>query len=496
MNLKPYHGLILLIILVSIPLFGHLDETPIQLWDEGRLAMKALEMTTSHNWLITTVNGIPDMGNVKPPLLTWIQAIFIKLLGPNELSVRLPSAFAALATCILIYWFFTWKYIKDSWLGIISNLLLVTSMGFVTLHGTRSGDYDTFLTLCTTAFVLYFFLYLQEGKMKYLYLTFLFVILATYTKGIQGAMFLPALFIYTLATRKSGMLFRKWQFYAGSVFTVVLCFGYYFLREKYNPGYIDAVKLNELGGRFNQVMEGHQAPFLYFFSWIGERAFTYWYPALIAGAIAALVTKDKLIRNLVAYLSLVSLIYMLAISAAQTKCWWYIMPVVPYMAIIAGIFINIVFRSLDSGAFQSKLKYNLLPIAFLIITISPAYSAILRIALDGQPPELWDYVNGDISKVLSTAANTDDKTLNGYMVLGCYDDNLTWYREVIKKQSKPIQFSAGSDPGSTTKVIAFRPETKKYIEDHYYTRITYVYRSVFYYQIEGKKDSTVTRKGE
>ena len=36
MTLKPVHGLLLLIPLVAVPLFGHLDEIPMQLWDEGR----------------------------------------------------------------------------------------------------------------------------------------------------------------------------------------------------------------------------------------------------------------------------------------------------------------------------------------------------------------------------------------------------------------------------------------------------------------------------
>ena len=51
----------------------------------------------------------------------------------------------------------------------------------------------------TTGYIKYFFLYLEEGKMKYLNLTITFLILATYTKGVQGILFLPVMFNYATA---------------------------------------------------------------------------------------------------------------------------------------------------------------------------------------------------------------------------------------------------------------------------------------------------------
>ena len=487
MNLKPIYGILVVLLIVIIPLFAHLDELPIQQWDEGRLAMKAIEMTGSHNWLITTVNGFSDHLSVKPPLLTWIQAIFIKVIGPNELAIRLPSALAALGICVFIYWFFAWKYIKDTWLGIAANLTLISCMGFVTLHGTRSGDYDTLLTLFTTGYVLFFFLYLEEGRVRYLHFTMACLVFAAYTKGIQGLMFLPALFIYALTTKKLLMVLKEKWFYIGSFAFVALVFGYYLARERYDHGYIDAVMLNELGGRYGQVIEGHSGSFFYFFGWIDKRGFTYWWPMLVGGLIATFLSPDQQLRRIMFYLSLVSAVYMLVISSAATKCWWYIMPLMPFLAMIAGAFINVIFKVLNSGGLKSRLKYNILPLAFLIAVAYPPYKAILNTTLDWPPGNLWDYVNGDISKVLYNVANDNDKSLDGYLVLGAYEDNVTWYREVIKRQHKPVQFTTEDYPGTATKVIAFRQRTKDYLDSNYNVALTSGYNSVYYITIKGKK---------
>lgn len=487
MKLKPLQGMILLILCVALPLFGHLSELPIQLWDEGRLAMKALEMSTSDNWIVTTVNGRPDMLSVKPPLLTWIQAIFIKIIGPNELAIRLPSALAGLATCLLIYWFFTWKYIKDAWLGIICNLLLITSLGFVMLHGTRSGDYDTMLTLLTTGYVLFFFLYLEDGKPKYLNMVMVLLLAAIYTKGVQGVLFLPALLLYTLVSKKMRMLLKEKWFYIGVALVAGFTVGFYVVREHYNAGYFEAVKINELGGRYGQVVEGHREDFLYFFKWIDERAFTHWYPALIAGIVAAAFSTDTQVRRLVLYLTIVLGSYMLVISGAQTKCWWYIMPAVPYMAIVAGIFIHIIFRALGNASSALRFRYNVLPVIFLITIISAPYIMVLKIITDRPSTQLWDYVNGDMTTVLYNVVNNNDHSLDGYLVLGNYEDNVTWYAAIIKKQHKPIAFVEGKDPGDARKVIAFRQDMKDYIERNYKARVTYSFNSVYYYDIEGKK---------
>ena len=94
-----------LAVLLAIPIFWHLDTLPIRVWDEARLAINAYEMLNNGDLIVTHFNGKPDMWNTKPPLLIWIQALFMKILGVNELSVRMPSTIAAFLTCIVLFIF-------------------------------------------------------------------------------------------------------------------------------------------------------------------------------------------------------------------------------------------------------------------------------------------------------------------------------------------------------------------------------------------------------
>ena len=92
-----------------------------------------------------------------------------------------------------------------------------------------------------------------------------------------------------------------------------------------------------------------------------------------------------------------------------------------------------------------------------------------------------------MAQALCNISQTNDISNNGYLILDLFDDNLTWYRDIIMKQKKQIQFSGGNDPHKATKVIALRPATKKNIQDHYYGKVIYAAGSVYYYQISGPK---------
>ena len=53
--------------------------------------------------------------------------------------------------------------------------------GNTRLHGTRTGDYDALLTLFTTAYCFSYFSFLEDERPKYLYATFIFLLLAVMT---------------------------------------------------------------------------------------------------------------------------------------------------------------------------------------------------------------------------------------------------------------------------------------------------------------------------
>ncbi|MBA3901452.1 MAG: glycosyltransferase family 39 protein, partial [Bacteroidetes bacterium] len=175
MKSKHYLILFLLLILAYFPIFSHLNTLPIRIWDESRLALNAYEMAQSGNLIVTSYEGEPDMWNTKPPLMIWMQAGLIKLIGLDELAIRLPSAIAVFFTCITLF-IFSLRYLKSFWLGIIGILVLITSSGFVGFHTGRTGDYDAMLAFFIFSYCLFYYLFLEKGGVKYLYAFFAFLI--------------------------------------------------------------------------------------------------------------------------------------------------------------------------------------------------------------------------------------------------------------------------------------------------------------------------------
>ena len=494
MKLNPIYEFVILVILISIPLFAHLNEVPIQLWDEGKVAIKSLEMSTNGNWLVATVRNMPDMISVKPPLINWIQVLFIKIIGPDELAIRLPSAIAAWLTCMLIYWFFTRKY-NEPWLGVISCLVLITSQGLVTLHGARSGDYDALLTLFTTSYLVFYFLYLETQKRKYLALVFIVLILTFYTKDIQGLIFIPGLLLYTAYRKQLRFVFLEKWFYAGIALFVLLAVAYYRAEESYNPGFIKAVLENNIGSRFGSVLEHHLAPPWYYFDWIATRAFDQWYLLLLPGLLIGLASANQLLRRLTAFLLMTSLTYLVVISSAQTKLWWYVMPLCPMLSVFVAIFINSIFKLLGDPEtwklysftnLSAYRKYNALPYIFLIMVFVNPYKAVLNVTLQAPPKEQWSYINKDMSEYLKLVLHRQTN-VDGAEILDCEQENLVWYAEAIEKQHIPVQFNYTTDYGHPSKIIACLDGTKRAIESRFDATKIDSMGDVVVYKIEERK---------
>lgn len=438
-------------------------------------------MNDTSNWLVTTYEYEPDMWNTKPPLMIWLQVMSIKLVGDGELAIRLPSAFAALATCFLLFWFFVRKQ-KNPLLGFLTCIVLITSDGYVRRHGIRTGDYDSVLTFFITSFVLSWYMYIEEDKLKYFYSFLCALILACLTKGVQPLIFLPALLLYTAYRRSVLMVLKSPHFYLGILIFLLCVGGYYFLREQYNPGYINAVLANEVGGRFGQVIEQHEGDSWYYFELIFRKDFSLWCIPALLGLLIGIAGKDRSVRYLSIYLGIAATLYLIILSSAATKIHWYDTPSLPILSVLSAISLYWIFTKLT----PDSSKYRTLYIVVALGTIALPYTFICKKVMGDEEHIVGYEEHMHVCRMLQRAARGKEDIKGYYVTHGHLEQNVLWYTELlVGKKIIKTRSKHHLDPG--TKVIAFQPDQQQYIAENYIADTIAIDGNIVKYYIKERK---------
>jgi len=476
----------ILIVLVYFPIFGHLDTLPIRLWDESRLAINAYEMNKYGDWIVTHYDGKPDMWNTKPPLMIWLQVICMKCLGVNELSVRLPSAMAAFLLCGLLL-FIAIRYLKDFWFGFIAIIVLITFQGFISEHGSRTGDYDVMATFFMTASCLFFFLYTETQKTKFLYLVFAGTILAALTKGITSMLFMPGLFIYLLFSKQLWNILRNKHFYIGLAVFFFFVIGYYALREHLNPGFFEAVINNELGGRYFNVIEGNTGDFWYYYNNITNDRFAEWALLVPCGLLIGLVYKDRKLYKLTLFSIILLITYFLIISISKTKLQWYDIPMFPYLVILVSIFIYFIFKFLKNNeALHRDLKLKIAPYIFLfLVCIIPYKKIIDKTFIPKENEASWQL--SEVEYFLKNAIKGNVNIENHYFLIEGYNAQNWFYIRILQDKGVRIGYKNWTNLQINDTVIACQNNIKDYINHNYVAEVLRNDGNISIYKIIEKK---------
>ncbi|MCW3125329.1 MAG: hypothetical protein JWO03_987 [Bacteroidetes bacterium] len=376
---SPY--LLLLLPLIYFAIFLHLDSLPFRLWDESYLAMHTYEMMQTGDPIVVRDFTAPEMSNTKPPLVIWCMAGMSKLIGFNELSIRLPNAIAGALLCIGIFLFISYRY-RTPVAAFASVLIMISSTGLIRQHVFRTGEYDAFLVTFVFIFSIAYFLLLQPDRADKrngrLWTIFTIAMIgAIWTKGIAAMMIMPALLVYTLIQKKLVTLLRSKEFYISALTVVVFGMGYYVLREHYNPGYMQAVYDNELGGRFIKTNDGHEGPFWYYIQHISE-AEKIWISFFVIGILSLFSKRENPLRPLLVFCVVVVFLFVTVISVSATKLDWYDAPMIPFFAIISGIGAYVIIDSLfNIGGDKVFLWRKIAAVMALLVIAAPGYIDII-----------------------------------------------------------------------------------------------------------------------
>lgn len=474
---------------VYFPIFLNLENMAVRIWDEARLTISAYEMNNNGDYIVVHFDGQPEMWSTKPPLMIWLQVFCIKILGFNELAVRLPSAMATLLICVAMF-LFCYRFLKKPWLGMIAVGVLVTCEGFIREHVSRTGDYDALLSFFTTLYLLSFFIFTEtkdaKPKNRFLLIFFVSLTLATMTKGVAAFIFLPAVFLYALISKQIVPALRSRNFYIGLLLFLVTVCGYYLWREHLNPGYFKMVAENELGGRYLKTIEGHQYGAWVYYDYMIDYGMKHWYLYVVPGLAFGLLMKEKLMRNFSGYILLCGLFFLLVISNGETQLLWYDAPVYPLIALSVAIFFWKFFEILNNSiSIFSDLRYNVAPYIMIFLFFAMPYSDMIsKVYL---PKEFsWDSERYSMSYFLKDVVQGKKKTDVRLIVHDGYNAHLLFYIYQLQEKGIPIKLIGQGDLHPGDVAMAYQQSAKDYIAANYQEEVLDQQKEIVTYRIIGK----------
>lgn len=457
--------------------FLRLDASWIRPWDEAIYSINAYEMGKNGNFIVPFIDGHPDFLNSKPPLQIWVQVLFIKVLGFNEMAVRLPSAICGVLCAILLFVFLKRNFGKIwAW---SSFFVLATSNGFVNFHTARTAEMDSMLTLFLflTTVSLFRILMEENNKNKNIFLYFVFLTLAFLAKSFASLLFLPAHFILFLVYKKFKQTVFSLSFFTGLLLFGIFGIGFAFLRERYQPGYIDYILSHDFG-RVNKVIEEHNAPFDFYFNNFFYQRFSIWIWTFVIGiALLFLNEKCKKIKT-ICFASIVSVVtYLLIISLSTTKLEWYDMPLYPLLAIVAGYACWKFLELFLSGSFSYTKQMGII---FLVFSI-PTYYAIKNSHDQSLPvgekkmQRLAEYV---------FKKEKEGFDFNDWLIIDKWQNGqLLFYKYKLVEKNQIINFVDENNLKKGDRILLMDEEAKKIVESKYEFKIIDTFNEVTAYEI-------------
>ncbi len=316
------------------------------------------------------------------------------------------------------------------------------------------------LTLWITLYLIAFYEWLIHSSNVALRIFAAALIAAILTKSIAGCLFLPALFIFTLATGNGKKLIGKNMLFAIASVAGLISF-YLIAREFYQPGYFDLFWKYDIIDRFGKVQEGHSGPFTFYY----DRAINWqWNPyiyMLIPAAICLLYKADKRYLRFTLFILLNLLLFLLTISFSATKIDWYATPYFPIGSLILGMAANRVllllwpFGKMEAGQAGYLKKRIATGFSFAVIlvalyaVVSKNYKRILQTADiidDGDPrTRIAMYMNG------FAEAHPGKNRL--VVLYEDYNAPLQFYAEVLAEKRELLLFAPKIDIHGISKPV-------------------------------------------
>jgi 4-amino-4-deoxy-L-arabinose transferase-like glycosyltransferase len=459
-GLHYFYHILVLSILAYLIIFLKLGSFNMRWWDESMFAVNTYEMMHNGKYFSAYFDNIVDVFNTKPPLTSWCQIIFVKIIGYNELAVRLPSAIAAYLSVIVLFRFIlkSFNYIW-AWL---SALILLTSSGFINFHTARTADSDSLLTFFLLVSNIYFINFILKNRRRDVIYFLIFISLAFATKLYAALLFTPAYFIILLQQRKFKEFIFNRAFIIGILIFISSCGGLIYLRETDTPGYLMKTILYD-AGRIFSVMDNHKEYPTFYIDNLFKIRFSIWSGLFVIGSLLIYFSKNKIEKTILFSMLLLIFVYLTILSIAITKLEWYDMPIYPYLSVIAAYPIFLLIQNISiNGKSISILPTILLIIAIFyypyVIMFNKSQSNIIgngEKQLESNERYIFEKIK-------------EGKNLDGVNIYYCgFKGSLLFYKYKLAEKSQKIEFVNNESFNINDKVLVSDDSLKKILINKY-----------------------------
>jgi 4-amino-4-deoxy-L-arabinose transferase-like glycosyltransferase len=326
---------VVLIIALGLLLYSY-NISGWDLWnpDEPRYAQVAKEMAETGKWMLPHLNG--NVYHEKPPLVFWMVALSFKIFGSiTEFAARFPIVLLAVIGLVCTY--FLGKALFDPVTGILSSLVLATSVEYFWLSRRLALDIPiTFFILLSL--ISFYQGYQKETGRRWYYLAFFcFIGLATLAKGPVGFILPLLTVIMYLALKGELRQLKEMRFGLGTcVFLLILLLWLVPAGLQGGKGYFQEIVLHQTVSRFFDAW-AHRQPFYYYFE-VFPAGFLPWIIFLPAAFICSFQAWRRKKEDEGDHLF--PLVWFLVVfgffTFSKGKRELYILPLYPAAAIITG----------------------------------------------------------------------------------------------------------------------------------------------------------------
>lgn len=370
-----------IIITVLLMLIFSIDVVPVSIM-EARNFISAREMITDNNWLLTTMNG--EARYEKPPLPTWITAVFGLIFGLKSLlALRFPTIIFISIIGVFTY-LFSMKIVSNSMHSVVNALIAITSFYIIGIAFEAPWDIFTHGFMLMAIYHLFQFFEKENQFGMHVVLAGIFMGCSILCKGPISiyALLLPFILAYGFTYR-----FKKFKskliYVLGGVIIALLVGGWWYVYVRtQDPHTFKTIAIRETSNWHSYNIK----PFYYYWSFFTQSGI-WTIPAFIGLLYPYLKSR---VSNLKSYQFSIlwTILAVILLSIVPEKKSRYLMPVLIPLAINTGFYIEYLIRKFR----DLKDKKETIPVYFnfgLIALIAIAFPIALYIFIGNNLAGNW-----------------------------------------------------------------------------------------------------------